>query len=180
LNETYEYLEKRYALALYEIAEDKNKTKEYLEELREITKIMHENKEFLELLKHPNISTSKKKELLENIFKGKIENDILSFLLILVEKDRIIELDGIFNEFENIYLGKNKTLVAHVKTVIPLNEEERKSLINKLENKYNKKVILDEEIDKSIIGGVFVKIGDDIIDGTIKSRYEAMKKLSLK
>lgn len=180
LSEFHEYLDKRYALALYEVSEEKNKTKEYLEELREVIKIIDENAELFGILKHPDLSTSKKKRLFEDIFKGKIENDILSFLLILIDKNRILELDGILQEIENIHLGKNRTLVAHIKTVIPLNEEERKALINKLEKKYDKKVILDEEIDSEIIGGVFVKIGDDIIDGTIKSRYEAMKRLSLK
>lgn len=180
MSEFHEYLDKRYALALYEVAEEKSKAEEYLNELREITKVIDENVNLLDILKHPELSTNRKKELFQNVFKGKIENDILSFLLILIEKDRILDMNGILQEMENIHLGKNKTLVAYVKTVIPLNEKERKDLINNLEKKYNKKVILNEEIDKDIIGGVFVKIGDDIIDGTIRSRYESMRRLSLK
>jgi len=71
-------------------------------------------------------------------------------------------------------------LRAHVKTVIPLEEEDRKNLKEKLEKKYNKEIILKEEIDKSIIGGVYVRVGDDVIDGTIKSKLNEMKRIMLR
>ena len=69
------------------------------------------------------------------------------------------------------------TMIAEIKTVIPLNEEEKENLILKLSEKYKKNIVLKEEIDESIIGGVFVKVGNDVIDGTIKSRLKDMKKL---
>ena len=69
------------------------------------------------------------------------------------------------------------TMIAEVKTVIPLNEEEKENLVLKLSEKYKKNIVLKEEIDETIIGGVFVKVGNDVIDGTIKSRLKDMKKL---
>lgn len=175
-----EYLDRRYALALYEVAEEKGKVEEYLNELDEVTKLIMGNEAFLSIIKHPHLSTSRKKEMFSDIFKGKIADDILSFLMVLIEKDRLLELAGQFEEFNKIYLEKNNTLSAYVKTVIPLDSDERSELIKKLELKYHKKILLNEEIDRDIIGGVYVRIGNDVIDGTIKSKFEEIKKITVK
>lgn len=176
----YEYLDRRYALALYKVAEENGKVEQYLEELRNIVALINNDKEFLELIKHPQVSTSSKKKLFQQIFEGKIDENLLSFLLVLIDKGRILQLEGKLREMEKIHLEKNNKVVAKVKTVIPLIDEERKSLIEKLEKKFNKKVLLEEEIDSSIIGGVCVQVDNEVIDGTIKSKLEEMKKLMLK
>jgi len=175
----YEYLNRRYALAIYEIAEEKGKVSQYLSELREVVSVINSNDEFLQVIKHPQISTSKKKEIFTTTFKDAIDEDLISFLLVLIEKHRILFLDGILKEIEKIHLDRNHTLLASIKTVVPLKVDERVSLISKLENVYKKTIILNEEIDSSIIGGVYVKVGDDVIDGTIKSKFEKMRKLML-
>jgi len=176
----YEYLDRRYALAIYEVAEEKGKVEQYLEELRNIVALINDDEKFLELIKHPQVSTSSKKKLFEQIFKDKIDRDLLSFLLVLIEKGRILQLEGKLKEMEKIHLEKNDKVIAKVKTVIPLIDEERKSLTEKLETKFNKKVLLEEEIDSSIIGGIYVQVDNEVIDGTVKSKLEEMKKLMLK
>ena len=176
----YEYLDRRYALALYQTAEEKGKVEEYLQDLRAIVKLINEDENFLQVIKHPQISTKNKKKLFINIFKGKIDEELLSFLLILIEKDRILYLEEKLIEMEKIHLERNNTLIANVKTVIPLLDDEKEKLRDILEKKYDKKIILKEEIDKSLIGGVFVRVGDHVIDGTIKSKIEEMKKSMIK
>ena len=120
----FEYLDRRYALALYEVAEEKGKVQEYLNDLREICDLIDNNKDFYEVVKHPQISTKQKKKTFINIFKGNIDEELLSFLLILIEKDRILFLREKLNEMEKIHLEKNNTLVAVVKTAVPLLEKE--------------------------------------------------------
>lgn len=176
----YEYLDKRYALALYEVAEKKGKVEEYLKDLREIVELTKTNNDFLQIIKHPQISTSKKKMMFKNIFQGKIDEELLSFLLILIEKDRLLYLEQKLKEMEKIHLEKNNKLIAEVKTVIPLNADEKKALVEKMTKKYNKQIILDEKLDTTLIGGVYVRVGDDVIDGSIKSKLEEMKKIMLK
>ena len=163
----YEYLDRRYALALYEVAEEKNKVEEYLNDLREICDIIYGNNELYEIIKHPQISTVRKKKTFRNIFEGKIDDELLSFLMVL-------------KEMEKIHLERNNTLLAEVKSVVPLTEDEVTRLVAKLENKYSKKILLKQEIDKSIIGGLYVRVGDDVIDGTVKSRLDDMKQIMLK
>ena len=175
----YEYLNRRYALAIYEIAEEKGKIEKYLNDLREVVSVINNNEEFLQVIKHPQISTSRKKEIFTNAFKDAVDEDLISFLLILIEKHRILYLDGILIEVERIHLEKSNTLLANVKTVVPLKINERSDLTSKLEQVYKKSIILKEEIDRSIIGGVYVRIGNDVIDGTIRSKFEEMRKLML-
>ena len=103
----YEYLDRRYALALYEVAEEKGKVDEYIQDLREICDLIDNNKDFHEVVKHPQISTRNKKKTFINIFKGKIDEELLSFLLILIEKDRILYLREKLNEMEKIRLKEN-------------------------------------------------------------------------
>ena len=176
----YEYLYKRYALALYEVAQEKGKVEEYLEDLREIVSLVKNDVDFLKVIKHPKIGTSKKKEMFTKIFKGKIDDGLLSFLLILIEKNRILFIDEDLKEMEKIHLDRTNTLLAEVKTVIPLVEKERENLRLKLSKMYDKKIIFDEKIDKKVIGGVYIRIGDDVIDGTIQSKLDEMKKLMFK
>lgn len=176
----YEYLDRRYALALYEVAKEKNKVDEYINDLREICDLIENNKDFYEVVKHPQISTKNKKRTFINIFKGKIDEELLSFLLILIEKDRILYLREKLNEMEKIDLERKNILSAVVKTAVPLLESEISDLQEKLEKQYNKKIIMTTEIDKSLLGGVYVRVGNDVIDGTIKSKLEEMKDIMLK
>jgi F-type H+-transporting ATPase subunit delta len=176
----YEYLDRRYALAIYKIAEEKGKVKEYLEELRQIVKLIKADPKLLEIIEHPEVSTTAKEKIFTDIFKGRIDEDIFSFLMILIKKDRIMDIENALKEFENIYLEKNNTVVAKVKTVVPLKADEEKSLVEKLEKKFNKKVLIRSELDPSIIGGVYVNINNEVIDGTIKSKLSEMKKIMLK
>lgn len=176
----YEYLDRRYALAIYNIAEEKEKVKEYLEEFREVVKLIKNDPKLLEIVEHPEVSTTAKEKIFTDIFKGRVDDDIFSYLMILIQKDRIMSIENNFKEFENIYLEKNNTVVAKVKTVIPLKPDEEKELINKLEKKFNKKVLIKAELDSSIIGGVYVDIDNEVIDGTIKSKLSEMKKIMLK
>ena len=176
----YEYLDKRYALALYTVAEEKGKVEEYLSDLREIVALMKDDLEFLKIIKHPLISTSAKKKMFIKIFKGKIDEELLSFLLILIEKDRILFTQQKLSEMEKIHLERNNTLLVEVKTVIPLEEVQRDNLRTKLQIMYDKKIIFDEKLDKNIIGGVYLRVGNDVIDGTIKNKLEEMKKLMFK
>lgn len=176
----YEYLDRRYAVALYEVAEKKGKVQEYLKDLREICDIIDRNKEFHEVIKHPQIGTKQKKKTFINIFKGKIDEELLSFLLILIEKDRILFLREKLNQMEKVDLEHKNTFKGIVKTTIPLKEEEFNGLVSKLEAKYNKHIILEQIIDETILGGIYVRINNDVIDGTVKLKLEELEELMLK
>jgi F-type H+-transporting ATPase subunit delta len=176
----YEYLDRRYALAIYKVAEEKNKVEEYISTLNQIVELFKTNKDVYTLISHPEITSSKKKKTFIKLFKGRVDEEILSFLLFLIEKDRILYLEEKVRQMEKIHLEKNNTVEAEVKTVVPLQDDERKLLIEKLAKEYGKEILLKEEIDKELIGGVYVRIGNDVIDGTLKAKLANMKELMLK
>jgi len=173
----YEYLDRRYALALYQIAENNDKVEKYIEDLKEINKLIQENTELKDVIKHPQISTEQKKKTFISIFKGQVDEELLTFLLILIEKDRILFLKEKIVQMEKIHLERMNTLKGLVVTTVPLTEDERISLINTLNKKYQKEIILEEKIDPSILGGIYVRINNDVIDGTIKSKLDELKNI---
>ncbi|AGF54415.1 MULTISPECIES: F0F1 ATP synthase subunit delta [Clostridium] len=176
----YEYLDRRYALALYEIAEKNNKVDEYLQDLRDICDLFDSNEDFYQVIKHPKVNTAKKKQLFNDLFKGKIDEELLAFLIVLIEKGRVLYLREKLNQMVDIDLERRNTIRGVVKTAVPLLDEELEQLKNIFEKKYDKTILFDTKIDKSLLGGVYVKVGNDIIDGTIKSKIEEMKELMLK
>ena len=176
----YEYLDRRYALAIYEVAEKNGKVDEFLSDLREICDLFDNNKDFYEVIKHPKINTTKKKEIFTDLFKGKIDDELLSFMIVLIEKNRILHLKEKLNEMEKIDLERKNIIRGVVKTAIPILPDELEKLKTSFEEKYDKKIIFDTEVDKNLLGGVYVKIGNDVIDDTIKSKIEEMKALMLK
>ena len=146
----YEYLDRRYALALYEV------------------------------IRHPQINTRRKKQTYIYIFKGKIDEELLSFLLILIEKDRILYLREKLNQMEKIDLERKNTLKGIIKTAIPLLDDEFNTLKDIFEKKYDKNIIFETKVDKKVLGGVYVRIGNDVIDDTVKSKIDEMKDLMLR
>ena len=105
--------------------------KNILDDLRAICDLIDNNSDFREVIKHPQISTKKKKETFIKIFKGNIDEELLSFLLILIEKDRISYIREKLNEMEKIHLERENTLIAVVKTAVPMLENEARSLKGK-------------------------------------------------
>ena len=176
----YEYLDRRYALAIYEVAEKNGKVDEYLRDLREICNLLDNNQDFYQVIKHPLVNTTKKKQIFADLFKGKIDEELLSFMMVLIEKGRILYLKEKLNQMEEIDLERRNIIKGVVKTAIPLLSEELEQLKVIFEKKYEKTILFDTKLDKSLLGGVYVKVGNDVIDGTVKSKIEEMKDLMLK
>ncbi|EKY27663.1 ATP synthase subunit delta, sodium ion specific domain protein [Clostridium celatum DSM 1785] len=80
---------------------------------------------------------------------------------------------------EKIHLDKLNVLQGIVKTTIPLEEYEYNSLVDKLEKKYKKEIILKKIVDPEILGGIYVRIGNDVLDGSVKTRLDDLEKLML-
>ena len=81
---------------------------------------------------------------------------------------------------EKIDLERKNTLRGIIKTAVPLLDEELEKLKNIFEAKYNKKIIFETKVQKDLLGGVYIRIGNDVIDDTIKSKIDEMKELMLK
>ena len=165
----------RYAEALFQVGEDSNSTEKLYNELKAVVDIINQNKEFANILKSPIVSKDDKKDLISNIFGSQLNKEMLNFMKILTDKDRLSLLSDIEESFKVLLNDKNNILEGVAITAVPMSEDEVKQLQSKLSGKYNKTVILKNEIDKSVLGGVLVRLGNEEIDGTVKNRLDKMK-----
>jgi F-type H+-transporting ATPase subunit delta len=165
----------RYAEALFQVGEESNSTEKLYDELKAVVDIIKENNEFANILKSPIISKEDKKTLITNIFENKIDKEMINFMKILADKDRLSFLAGIQEAYKALLNNKNNILEGVAITAVPMGESEVNALQAKLSAKYNKTVILKNEVDESILGGVLVRLGNEEIDGTVKNRLDKMK-----
>ena len=165
----------RYAEALFQIGEEENKTENLYNELKEVSSLMTTNKDLNNVMKSPLISKNEKIQLIDTLFDGKIDNDFKKFFKILVAKGRITSVEAIQETYKELLNEKNNILEGYVISAVPMDDEKIKELETELSKKYNKNVTLENKVDKSIIGGVLVRLGNTEIDGTIKTRLDELK-----
>ncbi|SEF39054.1 F-type H+-transporting ATPase subunit delta [Caloramator fervidus] len=169
----------KYAYALYEVALKEDKLDEYLEDLKGVLEVFKTSYDLLEFLKHPEIPFQNKTSLISNVFRGRINEEIIKLLNLLVKHDRIEDFRHVYKDYRKLALEHKGIKIALVKTAVELTDEERRLLIEKLSKRYGSEIELDEVIDKEIIGGVWVRVKDEVLDGTLKTKLDMMKKASL-
>lgn len=170
-----ESVHKSYAIALFDLANEVKQLELYQKETKTISNILKDNKEFLNLLTNQFVSKDDKKAMLDKVFKGQIENMILNFLKLLVDKSRFnlsIDIFKEFNSLANDYRGI-KEGILYVAT--SLDEAKVKAIEAKITKKIGKNVELTQIVDESLIGGFKVVISDLVIDNSIKNKLESLK-----
>ncbi|MGL4946462.1 MAG: ATP synthase F1 subunit delta [Cetobacterium sp.] len=163
---------KRYAGAIYNVAEQKNEVKSVYEVLNSVMELFKTNIDFKNFITHPLIKENEKKEILKKIYSD--SNEGLEILFYILEKGRISEIREIVAEYVKLDLLKNQTLDVEATFAISLTEEQKEKLSKNLENKTGKKIKLVVKVDKALIGGGIIKIGDEITDGSIRRQLETL------
>ena len=166
---------RRYSKAIFEIAEEKNQVKEIYEMLNSAMVLYRTDKEFKNFIRNPLISNEEKKLVLNEIF-GKDNRDNLNILLYILDKGRINCIKYIVAEYLKIYYRKNRILDVRATFTKELTDEQKKKLIDKLSQKTGKEINLEIKIDKNILGGGVIRIGDKIIDGSIRRELDNWKR----
>ena len=166
---------RRYSKAIFDIAEEKNQVKEIYELLNSAMFLYRTDKGFKNFIRNPLISNEEKKLVLNEIF-GKDNSDNLNILLYILDKGRINCIKYIVAEYLKIYYRKNRILDVRATFTKELTEEQKKKLIDKLSQKTGKEINLEIKIDKNILGGGIIRIGDKIIDGSIRRELDNWKR----
>lgn len=169
-------ISKHYATALLEVAKELNKTNEINSQLNAITDVINSSEDFRIVMANSAISTAKKIEILDDIFREKIDKKLLNFLKILVEKNRFNEFNEIKEIFEDEISKLSNKVKVEITSPIPLNFENKTNVLFKLEHKLNCEVIPSWKIDNNLIAGLKFKIGDCVIDTSIRSKIEKLSK----
>lgn len=166
---------KEYAAALFSLATEGNSVDQYEKSLIEIGNIFKENPDYIKVLESPAIPLSERIAFIDNAFEGTYTEYLVSFIKVLCENGHITEIISCIDAFcDLVRIYKNRT-IATIYYVEPLTEEQKASLIEKLQ-KISGKVIEPEYIkDEGLIGGIKVQIDDKIFDGSIKNRLNKAK-----
>ena len=157
-----------YAEALFESSKLMNLVEKTRQDLHLISKTIEQSRKLESFLANPLIVTDAKKNVLNNLFVEQVGTNCLNFLFILIERRRINLLSSIVNYYLKLVNQLELVTLVTVYTVIPLNEEQKKTLQEKLQTITKSKAIqLTIDIKPDLIGGFIVKIGSKIIDMSI-------------
>jgi len=165
---------KRYAYAFFDVAKQQNKVKEYYEELNKAIEILQVDK-VKRIFKNKSIDKTKKIEFVEQILKD-TDREVINFIKIIISKHREDLIEDIGKEFKNLYKEYFNITDVKVVSAYPLKEEVLQKLQEKLEKKLGKHINIEPIVDKSILGGLKLIIGNTIIDGSVKARLTALLK----
>jgi F-type H+-transporting ATPase subunit delta len=156
-----------YASALVEIGKDKNNLSQLEEELDFVQRILSEDKELLNYFKAPRISKEDKKKLIDKVFSGKLSDEMKNFIKVLIDKDRQLIITDINEYFINLIDNMKNRLRVKLITSIKLEDSFIEKIKTALKEKFKKEIILDTIINSSILGGIIIKVGDSVIDGSL-------------
>lgn len=166
----------RYAEALFKLALENNCIDKYSEEIKLIYDALVSDDEALRVLNHPQISSEIKLDILSNAFKGSVSQEVMGLLTVIFRKNREKELIDILDTFLSKVLDYKGIVTAVVESAAKLNEEKLDEIKEKLSIKLNKQVRIEAKVVPELIGGVKIIVMGHVIDNTVKSQLEAMKK----
>lgn len=170
-------ISKTYGEALFELAVEENKTGLYLEEVGNLLKIIQENPDFGQFMNHPKIPKDEKLTVMENIFRDRMDKELLGFLVTIVEKDRYSEIENILKYVIDSIKEYRNIGVAYVTTAIPLQENQKKDIEDKLlaTTKYET-LECHYKVDEALIGGMVIRMGDRVVDSSIRTKLESLER----
>ncbi len=176
-----ESLVEGYAQAMFEVAVDKGDTGDIEKDLDGIKQLLSTNKEFRGVLYHPSITKTDKKDIVDKVIVSQCSSKwIKNLLFVLIDKRRERILDYLPDVYKGV-AGRIRGIVPiKVQTVIPLTEDKLVKLKKNLEKLTKKKVEIETEVNKDIIGGMIIRIENKIIDGSITNHLKNLKKSLLK
>lgn len=166
---------KTYGESLFELALEENKLDLFLDEAVFVQQVLSENEDFVKLMTHPKVSKEDKKEVIENIFKGKVSDEITGFLAVVNIKGRFMEIQDILTYFVARVKEYKKIGVVFVTTPMELKETQKQALVQKLlDTTSYQKMEMNYSVDPSLIGGMIVRIGDRVVDSSIKNKLNRL------
>lgn len=167
---------KVYSEALFELAAEQNCAEQVFNELEALKAVWRDNPGLSKLLCAPTVGIGEKLAAVENIFKGRASDIVYNFICVITEKNRGAYLPEIADSYKEKWYDASGIAEVTVASCKPLTAAMRKKLVKKLEAVYKKKIILTEKVDKTLIGGIVVKYGDTMLDGSVKTRLDNMQK----
>ena len=164
-----------YATSLVEFGKQKNVLPELEEEIKFLADLVTENKELRLFLVAPGIAKESKKDFIDKVFKGNLSDYMVNFLKVLLDNDRQSCLLDIKQALEALLDQVNNRQRVTIVTSVALDPAMKTKLSARLKDVLKKEIILKEEVNASILGGIIIKVGDTVIDGSLMKDLKNIK-----
>lgn len=160
-----------YTEALMSLAQSKNITEEIGENTRSILSLLAESSELKAFLENPFVKAEEKKAVLRQVVGEQINHYLLNFLLLLIDRGRIVFIEGICQKYLELLRKLNNIVLAEVTSAVGLSEEEQNRISAKIQQLTGAaSVEIQTKIDPEIIGGVIIKVGSQVYDASLRGQ----------
>lgn len=167
---------KRYAQALFMLADEAQNVDKIGADLDKACDTIFGNDALAQTYTGVQFSLAGKRNAITEIFKNEVDTSVVNFLLLLIEKNRTTYLADIRAQYHKLSDEKKGIMDATATSAFPLKEEDAKAIALALGKRLGKTIRLKVEVDPSIVAGVKLQYGDNIIDGSVQARLESMRK----
>lgn len=164
-----------YAQALFSVVRAEGELDRVEDELFRFGKVLQTNHELKQALSDPSLEVAQREKVLDELLEGKVSPHTLGLVKFIVTQGRARQLPQILEGLSELAAQARNTVVAEVRSAVPLDSKQRDRLEKALSKATGKKVEVKVIVDPSVIGGVVAKVGDTVIDGTIKRRLEQLR-----
>ena len=164
-----------YARSLFEVASDQDKLDEVREQLGEFADAVESDKGLTTFFFSPYFSTEEKKDGLQKAVEG-AEPILMNFFELLLEKHRMPVIHRIRRDYDALWREERKLLPVHVTSAVELDDEVVRSLGERISEKTGRKVDLTARVEPDIIGGIVLRVGNSILDASIRNRLEQLRR----
>ncbi len=168
-------LARRYAKSLIDLALERNIVDKVYGDMQLVSNTITANRDLALLLKNPIVNTDKKNNIIIALFSTKIDAVTMAFFNIITLKGRESYLEEIAKSFIDLYKTNKGIRIAHVTTAIPLDAATRERIINIVKQAKGNQLELVEKVDKNLIGGFILRVGDEQVDTSISKELRNLK-----
>jgi F-type H+-transporting ATPase subunit delta len=173
--ELFRLVDRVYALTLIELAEQANQVREVSEEIAQLRQLTRDNPGFIKLLASRVLPMESRVASLEKVFKGKVSDLTFRFLKLLVKKSRFDEIDGVAGAYAKLMDERHGVLEVEAYTAQPLEPATRQRITDHIHQITKREVKLHEHVQPELIGGLRLRVGDAVIDGSTLTQLRKMK-----
>ncbi len=170
-----EELARVYARSLFQVARERGRLDELREQLGQLTDALDEYRELAVFFFSPYFSSSEKQQSLSTLLVG-ADEILVNFLTLLIENHRMPVIFRIRQEYERLWEEENRTLPVEITSAIELDENTTESLGRTIGERAGRTVTLAARVDPDIIGGIIIRVGNSILDASIRNRLEQLRR----
>lgn len=164
-----------YARSLFEVADEQGKLDTVKQQLDQFATALHENRELSVFFFSPYFSAQEKKDGLHRAVEG-ADPAVLNFLEALIERHRMPAIFRIRTDFEALYDKSNKLLPVTVTSAVELDAATIESLGKRIGEQTGNEIELSSKVDPEILGGIVLRVGNFIMDASIRTRLEQLRR----